>query len=265
MTSVLAPVPFDAPLVNPSVGGLFTVTQWQPTAGDVERWLPDGVEIKPWNYGIDDSFGVWAAAWNASEEDLDPEADVKRAADRPSALPVFAAVTTWAADECDLTAPSRDEIRTRAAQIHRLREPIAVEAEFAARLLDDVDTPTEVVDVVAAVGALDEMLAATNTLGFIHGRPSWMSVAAQANLLVRTGSVFKTPSGHTWVFGGGYPETLGDTLVATSQPFGWRGEVHLHPAEKLEHNRFHVIAERSLVIGYEALIGAVDIVGPETP
>ncbi|MGE2690093.1 hypothetical protein [Mycolicibacterium pulveris] len=257
MTTGLSPVRFDAPLVNPSAPGLWGVTQWTDTSEPL-RWLPSGVEIRPWNYGFEESFGVWAAAWDAAQSDLGPE-DVKQAAERPEPLAAFAAITTWAADECDLMAPSRDEARTRAAQIHRLREPIAVEAEFAARMLDDADTPTAVADLVAAVGALDEALAATNTVGFIHARPGLISVAAEKNQLVRTGVGWQTPSGHRWVFGGGYIDALGDKLVATSQPFGWRGEVALRTGEDLPLNRFHAIAERSLVIGYEALLGAVEI------
>lgn len=258
MTSALAPVRFDAPLVNPSAGGLFAVTQWTESE-DPLRWLPSGIEVRPWNYGVEDSFGVWAADWDAVHSDLDPEVDVKKAGDRPDPLPSFAAVTTWAADSTDLLAPSRDEARTRAAQVHRLREPIAVETEFAARLLDDADAPVEVASLVDAVAALDDLIAVTNTLAFIHARPGWQALAARANLLVRTGMALKTPSGHTWVFGGGYVAGLGDTLVATSQPFGWRGQVAVRTAEDLPLNRFHAIAERSLVIGYEALIAAVEI------
>lgn len=258
MTLMLSPVRFDAPLVNPSMPGLWSATQWTE-AEEPLRWLPSGVEIRPWNYGFA-GFGVWAAAWNARESDLGPD-DVKAPADRPTGLPAFAAITTWAADECDLRAPSRDEVRTRASQIHRLREPIAVETEFAGRLLDDAGTPGDVADVVEAVGHLEDLFAQTNTVGFIHAAPSWAARASQANLIVRSGTGLRTPLGHAWVFGGGYGVGLANVLVATSQPFGWRGQVSVKTAEKLEHNRFYALAERSLVIGYEALIGAVDITG----
>jgi len=261
MTSMLDPVRFDAPLVNPANSGLWAVTAWSDTTEPL-RWLPAGVEIRRWNHGFGDGFGVWAAAWNAAESDLDPAEDVKLAGERPEPLPAFAAVTTWAADACDLLAPSRDETRTRAAQIHRLREPVAVEEQFAARMLDDLDSPAAAAaDLVAAIGLLDEALAITNTLGVIHARPRWLSVAAKQNLLVRSGTVLKTPSGHTWVFGGGYTEVLEDTVIATSPTFGWRGQVSVRTAEDVVNNRFHAVAERSLVVGYEALIGAVTITG----
>ncbi|SHR31745.1 gp13 protein [Mycobacteroides abscessus subsp. bolletii] len=168
MTSALSPVLFDAPLVNPNPLGLYPAAQWTESA-DPLRWLPSGVEIRPWNFGLAGSFGVWAAAWNARAGDLGPD-DVKHG-QRPAGLAAFAAVTVWAADECDLTAPSQAEVRTRAAQTLRLMEQGAVEREFAARLLEDAGTVGTAAGLVAAVGHLEEMWVATNTQGgFIHAR-----------------------------------------------------------------------------------------------
>lgn len=187
MTAALSPVRFDPPLINPSAPGLWSVTQWTESEEPL-RWLPLGVEIRPWNFGFDALFGVWAAEWCARESDLGPE-DVKAPADRPAPLAAFAAITTWAADECDLTAPSRDEVRSRASLVHRLQEPLAVEREFAARMLDDAGTVSDTAsDIVGAVGHLEDLLAETNSYGFIHARPSWAASAAQANLIVRTGA-----------------------------------------------------------------------------
>ncbi|SHP48069.1 hypothetical protein [Mycobacteroides abscessus] len=259
MTSTLTPVLFDAPLVNPNPLGLYRAAQWTESA-DPLRWLPAGVEIRPWNFGLTGSFGVWAAAWNAREGDLGPD-DVKHG-QRPAGLAAFAAVTVWAADECDLTAPSQAEVRTRAAQTLRLMEQGAVEREFAARLLEDAGTVGAAAGLVAAVGHLEEMWASTNTQGgFIHARPSWAAPASQANLLVRSGQGFTTPLGLRWVFGAGYRQVLSDTLVVSSQPFGWRSESVVRTANDLENSRFRAISERSLVVGYESLIGAVKVTG----
>lgn len=264
MTDTFAPIRFDAPLVNPAANGLLAATLWQPQDGPL-RWLDSGVEIVPFNYGGEDSFGVWAAAWNAAEADLEPGVDVKAAADRPAGLEPFLAVTSWAADSCDLTRDSRAEVRTRAEQTHRLQEPGAVEAEFAERILSDAGTAVAAGSVVAAVSALEGLLAKTNTAGFIHAGAGFAAYAAQAQLIVRSGTALKTPLGHTWVFGGGYVDALSNTLVATSPVFGWRGEVMVRDAAKLEHNRFYAIAERSLVVGVEHVIGAAEIVVPEAP
>lgn len=260
MTSVLTPIQFDAPLINPSPGGLFAVTLWSDTAaGDPPRWLAEGVQIRPHNYGGGEAFGVWVAPWNAQAADL-TEDDVKIGT-RPGIPDPFIAMTIWAEDHCNLAlmADSRDDVRTRAAHNLRMNEQQAVESQFAARLLDDAGAPTSADSLVAAVGVLEDAFAATNTLGCIHARPGWAAVAAQAQLLVGSGATLKTPLGHTWVFGGGYVEGLGDTLVATSQTFGWRTEAIVREATKPEANRFYAHAERSLVLGYEALIGAAEI------
>lgn len=252
----LMAVQFDVPLVNPAPNGLFPVTNWTEDAGPL-RWLPSGVEFRVFNYGGSDAFGEWGAEWCAVTEDLG-EDDVKTG-ERPEFPDAFVAMTTWAYDECDLTKRSRDEVRTRAQQTHRLQEPNAAEARFATRLLTDAAAADVAPDIVGAVGRLEAQLALTNTVGLVHASPRWAAVAAQANLIVRSGAALKTPMGHTWVFGGGYVTGLGDTLVASSPTFGWRGPVEVRDAMKLEHNRFYAIAERSLVIGYEAAVGAVTI------
>ncbi|OMC05678.1 hypothetical protein A5735_05030 [Mycolicibacter heraklionensis] len=179
MTVALEPVRFDAPLVNPASAGLYGVTQWDDSAG-TPRWLASGLEIRPWNFGLEDAFGVWGADWCAKLSDL-AEDDVKIGT-RATGLDSFAAITVWAADQCDPTAPSRDEVRTRAAQALRMREQIAVELEFAARMLVDAGNPDVAVDLVSAVSALDEAFALTNTVGLIHARPGWLAVAAQQQL-----------------------------------------------------------------------------------
>lgn len=258
MTAVFTPVVFEAPLVNPAPNGLFAATSWQQTDGPL-RWLDSGVDVRVFNYGGEDAFGVWLAEWCAATADLDP-GDVKKG-DRPDFPDTFVAMTTWGFDECDLTTASQDEVRKRAEQTHRLQEPNAVEDTFAARLLTDAGTPDTAADIVGAVGHLEGLLAKTNTLGFIHASATWAASAAQAQLIVRSGAALKTPLGHTWVFGGGYVDALDDTLVATSPTFGWRGTVDVRGAMKLEWNRYKAIAERSLVIGYEAAIGAVTVTG----
>jgi len=260
MTIMLEPVLFDAPLVNPSPGGLYAATHWDDSGG-TPRWLAAGMEIRPWNFGLDDAFGVWGASWCASPEDL-TEADVK-VGTRPVGLDSFAAITIWSADQCDPTAPSRDEVRTRAAQALRMQEQTAVELEFAARMLADAGTPEPVPDLVAALSVLDDAFGLANVTGYIHARPGWIAAAAQQNLLVRNGSTLKTPAGHQWVFGGGYVDGLESTLVATSQPFGWRTEVALRTALEPETSTYAAIAERSVLVGYEALVAAVEVVAAD--
>lgn len=268
MTGVLAPVRFEVPLVNPSPGGLYPATVWSVAAdGEPLRWLPAGVEIRPRNFGGEDAFGVWTADWDAALSDL-AEDDVKTGV-RPDIPDVFAAMTVYGYDECWLHAEDQTAARVRAEQNLRLLEPVAAESQFAERMLADAPALPAAGDLVDAVGALEAALAATNTLGFVHASPRWLARASASQLVVRSGSL-KTPGGHQWVFGGGYVDALEDTLVATSQPFGWRGPVLVRSAQGSpaagadvgfasvgQHNRFAAVAERSLVIGYEAAVGAV--------
>lgn len=256
MTAALSPVPFNAPLVNPAPIGLAAATQWTDEDGPL-RWLPSGVEFRVFNYGGGTQFGVWTAPWNATESQLRPT-DIKDG-ERPEFPDTFLAQTSYASDECGLLKRSRDEVRVRAEQVHRLLEPIQTEKTLATRMLADAGTPTAKTGIVAAVGAIEAMIADTGTLGFIHASAVLAAPAAQANLIRYNNGRMVTPLGHTWVFGGGYVAALGSKLVATSPTFGWRGPVALRDAPSLQHNEFKAIAERSLVIGYEALIGAVNI------
>lgn len=256
--SAMLPVQFEVPLVNPSPQGLYAATTWTDTPeGAPSRFLTAGVDLRVHNFGGDAAFGVWGASWCASADDLTAD-DVKEGA-RPANLDTFEPITVWAYDECDLTEPSRAEVRARVQQNLRLREPVAVERTFADRLLDDAPTPTAVADIVAAVGHLEATLAVTNTLGLIHASPALMAAASGANLVQRSGTGLTTPMGHRWVFGGGYVDGLDATLVATSPTFGWRDQVAVRDTMKVEHNLFVAIAERSLLVGYEAAIGAAEI------
>jgi hypothetical protein len=257
-TPVLAPVYFDAPLVNPAPQGLYPATQWTEETGPT-RWLDSGVEVRGMNYPDGQASGVWEADW-CTPPALDGP---RKEGVRPGILDPFPAITVWSYDECDLTAPSRAEVRARAAQVFRLEEQPAVERAFAERLLiDAAATPegiTSAADLTLAVGQLEAAFALTNTLGFIHLGAQWAAVAAEARLVSRTGTGWTTPMGHRLVFGGGYVDGLGDTLVGTSQPFGWRNAVAIREAIDERHNLFVAIAERSVVVGYEALVGAVAI------
>ncbi|MGV0633057.1 hypothetical protein ABQE69_05415 [Mycolicibacillus trivialis] len=261
--SSLLPVSFEAPLVNPSPGGLYAATSWTETPPDEpSRFITSGVQIRPHNYGGGSAFGIWTADWCAQPDDL-TEDDLK-AGTRPTGLEAFDPVTVWAYDECDMTAPSQAEVQTRVQQNLRLLESVAVEREFSARLKADAGAATSVVDVTAAVAALEAEFAVTNTVGFIHANPALASAAAAANLIIRTGSALRTPLGHLWVFGGGYVDGLGQTLVATSPTFGWRDQPTVRPAFETKHNTYAAIAERSVVVGYEAAVSAVKI-GSGTP
>lgn len=255
------PVHFEAPLVNPSPGGLYPATNWTEEGDGPTRWLSGGVEVRGQNYSDGQASGIWDAPW-CPPPALDGP---RKEGERQTILDIFDPMTIWAYDSCDLTTPSRAEVQTRAAQILRLEEQPAVEREFAARLLLDAadlgPVPT-VADMTAAMGALEAAMAKTNTLGYFHLGTQWAAALASAHLISRTGTGWTTPMGHRLILGGGYVEGLGDTLVATSAPFGWRSSVQVREAVEERHNTYIAIAERSVVIGYEALVAAVEVMTP---
>jgi hypothetical protein len=268
MTSALLPVEFTAPLVAPaSRYGLDAATTWTEAAGgEVLRWLPSGLQFRLRTHRASSAWGVWGAPWCASPDDL-TEDDVKTGPPFEDDDPdPFEAQMVWASDrlqECgNLSSVDRGEAVERARQTLGVREPIAVETEFVSRLLADAPTPTAVDDVVEAVGHLEQTFAASGTFGLIHARVGLLAVAEDRRMIVRDPAapgVLRTPGGHRWVFGGGYSIPLGDTLIGTSATYGWRGELVVREAIQHQRNQFVAIAERSVIVGYEALIGAAQI------
>jgi len=249
----LAPVVFDAPPVNPAPNGLYAVTSW--VTDEIPRWLPEGVQVRPFNYG--GAFGVWEPDWDAAEDDL--SGDDAKAGERPDLLDPFVQATIWGADESPVEDITVEEAKQRAEQNLRLNAPIELEKLFAARMISDSPVNPTVADIVEAVGWLEMQFAATNTLGFIHASPTLAAQAAQAQLIVRTGAGLKTPLGHTWVFGGGYEDGLGLKVTGTSQPYGWRTNVEVRGDVDTGHHKFAAVAEQSFVIGYETMIGYADL------
>lgn len=184
---------------------------------------------------------------------------------RPPDLDPFDPITVWSYAECDMTEPSRIQTQARAQQILRLEEQTDVEREFAARLLLDAnDLPGSiqtVADLRLAVGYLEAQMALTNTLGYFHVGAQWAAVGAGAvGLVIKSGTRWVSPLGHIWVIGGGYVDGLDSTIVATSQPFGWRSDVFVQTALDTQyHDVFAAVAERSVLVGYEHCISAVTI------
>jgi hypothetical protein len=252
------PTVLTAPAQNPAPGGLYSATDWQPNDGP-SRFL-NGVEIRSMNFP-GDQVGIWDVPW-CGVPDLDGP---RKEGTRGSVLDPFTPVTVWAFDSCDLTEPSRREVEQRAAQALRLRESVAVARQFAERLLlDAADLPGAIptaADVVAALSSVEGQFAEVNVLGYIHASPDWLPVLASALLITRSGTRWTTPGGHALVLDGGYRAGLGRTMVATSAPLlGWRDEVQIRTAIDQRHNNvFVAIAERSVLVTYEALVAAVEI------
>ena len=258
MTATLSPVQWDAPLVNPSPAGLYAAASWTDEDAP-NRWLSSGLVVRPHNYGGEAAFGVWGASWCAQPDDL-TAGDIK-AGTRPGIPDPFLPVVVWAYDECDPTAESKAEIRTRVQQNLRLIEQVAVEREFATTLLADAGIPSKPADLVGAVAHLEGEFAKTNTVGQVHASATLAAVAARYGLIQRSGTGLRTPLGHLWVFGGGYVDGLGDTLVGTSPTYGWRSTVEVRETDDVRgagHSSL-AVAERAVLVGYEKLVAAATI------
>lgn len=248
----LMPVIYDAPFVNPSPTGLYAVMSWTEEAGPA-RFLANGVQVRPWNYGGADSFGVWGESW-CGEPGSD--GDFKTGTRPDMDTTPFPAMTVWSYDECDATAPSRAEVSARAQQVLRLEEQTAVERALAVRMLDDADVIASADELKEAVGYLEGEIAKTNTVGVIHAGAHLASQMG-SSIVFNSSAGPRTILGNRYAFGGGYVEGLGGVLIATSPVFGWRDTVQVRTVLKQDENIFAAVAERSVVVGYEKLIAAV--------
>jgi hypothetical protein len=240
------PMTYQATPVAPITTGLYEAVTW----AEGERFAIAGVEIWPYNVGAD--VLLWDIGWC---EDV-PDGTTKDPNPREEPLPPFMPMVPYAVDECGMSAANRAEVPARARHQLALLEQVRVEAEFAERLLTEVPPPSGPFDFLAAVGELEAELAARGLRGWIHASPKFAALAREANLIVGTNG---TPLGHVWVFGGGYVDVLGDTLVATTEPIGWRSDVTVNTVEDHQHNRVYSVAERTVVVGYEAVLLGVNV------
>ena len=249
--TTLLPVDYDAPPVNPIGVGLFSAANLIDVSGP-SRFLSSGVSIRPRNCAT--GWGTWAANPCAN-----PQEGALKSGDRPVAGEPFEPLVVWGYDEC---GPLEDfaEYEARALQNARLHEQGLAEAHFGARLAADA-TGTPATDIVAAVAALEVALGEAGFYGTIHASARFAAYAAQANLIIRSSGspVLRTPLGHTWAFGAGYEDTLGNEIVATGPVSVWRDPYVTRSTLDERHNIKAAIAERGLVIGYECLVAAVDI------
>jgi hypothetical protein len=250
---VLGALEYEAPLANPSPSGLYSAVTWVQDGGGEARFLGEGVRIRPHNYGAEDSVGVWDAPWCGEPGSGSQGAQLKFGF-RPGLSEPFTSATVWAYDECDPTAASQAEVRTRAAQNLRLMEQTISEVVLSQRMLADATNVQVEINLRDALSYLEGQLAVTGTLGVVHANPELAS--QEFGLVVGNGPRFVTPLGHRWVFGGGYVDTLGNTLIATSPLYGWRTDAVIRDTFDQEHDNYIAIAERSVVIGYEKLIAA---------
>lgn len=251
MTSPLPPVDYEATPVNPAGLGLFAASSVIPTGRPTR--IQAGVLIRPIN--CETAYGTWPS---------DPCADpgvLRKEGDREPGLPAFEAIQPWAYDECD-PLETAEGTRRRANQTLRLHEQSLVESTFAARLLTDAGAAASATSLAEAVALMEVRLGEMGLLGVFHASRRFAAFAARAGLLFGSGSVYKTPLGHSWAFGGGYDSVLTNTIVATTPTTIWQDEASVFDTLDPNINRQVAIAERTFVVGYECSVGAVTVPWP---
>lgn len=255
MTNPIPPVEFFAPPVPSSGYGLYSAATIFEVSGPVREL--GGVNI--WPYNCDDGgFGEYDPAM------CDPgEPEVKAPGTRAEPV-TFEPMVVYGASEC---APDQteDEVFERARHIRTLHEPLQVEEAFATMILADAGAPTVAASFAEAIGLLEEAMGEWGYQGYIHLGRRWAGIASQYRWSNQAGPVLRSPLDHRYVFGGGYGDVLGDTLVATGTPFIWRST----PFERVEttgshvtaayNNSVYAVSERIVVAGYECAAIAVTI------
>lgn len=265
MTTALQPVEFTPPFVAPAFPlGLAAATTWTEAAdGEALRWLPSGIQLRLRTHREPGAFGIWDAPWCVSPDDLDPEDDLKTGpAPEDDDPDPFLAMVVWSfsrLQDCgNLSEYDRGQVIERARNTFAIREPLAVETQFATRLRVDAGDPAEVADLVAGIGSLEQNFGAAGIVGgLVHARLGLLAHAENLHLIIRDPAapgVLHTPGGHRWVFSTGYATPMGNRLIGTTATYGWRDEVTVREAFQYERNQFVAIAERSVIVAYEAVV-----------
>lgn len=267
MTSSITAAPsieFDPPILKASPNGLFAAIDqgnaWEDIGAAANRFSINGVRIRNINYGSETSTGVWAAGWCG-----EPGPGESKGGTRPVFPDPFDPITVWAWDACDATAQSRAEVERNAEHWLAVNAEGDVERALAERLLNEAGTPLTSTSLLDAIGQLEAEIAKTGLPGFIHASPYLAPFIAASQNLCKESDGLYTYLNTTWVFGGGYVDGLELTMVATSQPYGWRDAPALthamyEPTDSTDYaNQFVAVAEQTFAVGYEKLIAAVDV------
>lgn len=246
------------PVLPPFPEGLYKYVDWVAD-GEGHFITNDGVVILPLNTVAVDQFGVYGAGWCDDPAPLDGRRISLEDADARPFLPEH----VWANDlnECaDLSAEARQEVEDRALNNFLRREQIAAERQFADRLQADITaasiTPTAATSLRDALGKIADAAAELGYGGtLVHLRPYWLeqTEADQLDPSNRSNTHLQL------VAGGGYVQGLGDLLVATTPVFGWRTTPDQQTAIEHRENTAYSLAQRSVMLGYEKLIAAIEI------
>lgn len=247
---------FDPKVLPPFPRGLYEFVDWVQDGGEARFIREDGLVIRPQNFPSADEYGTLVQEF--CEQPAEP-----LIADRPDIddLDVWSHASVWysSQNQClDLRPEGQQEARDRVLGNFLRLEPLGTETAFATRLLALAGAPVAATNLKDAIGQLTDAAAALGVGEvYIHARPYW---AVQEYGLFT--SDMKTVLGAQLVVGGGYVNVLGNVLVATTPVYGWRSEQLVTESLEPKENLLYSLAQRSVLLGVEKIIAAVEIATP---
>lgn len=260
----LSPVLYETPFVTPLTGGLYAAA-----TGPLEapgHWF-SGISLRSRNCPVVGQAGVWEV--DECFVPLDPDA-TKFPDGRPGWSDPFLPLTVWGADACDPHTTTDDELLSNARQNLRITEQNAVETAFADLLLTEATAPSvpgapAATDIVSAVALLEAAAARHRLPGVIHASPYWAASATDHDL-AKGAPLAKSPLGHSWAFGGGYVDTLQNTLVITGPVTLWAGPTteRVVTDPRTGAGTRYALVERTVLVAFECFAYKVTIT-PSTP
>jgi len=192
--------------------------------------------------------------------------------DEPQTVKVFDGDNDWitalpfvvyATLQCGAAGHTMAEQETKVRRRLANGEQTSAEAGMAAILASGAVSLTPPgITLSDTVGELEQWLYGINPtdqnygfVGCLHCSPRIATYAAEEDLLIQDGPLFRTAMGTVWSFGGGYPDD--GTVYISGQPMIWRSrDVYLPDSSQTfdrTNNQWMLVAEREYAVAYDCL------------
>lgn len=258
------------PSVTPTRFGLMSVVQRPDATG---RW-EGGIE---WQTEACGTTGYWPGPCSATAPDPDEKQfTLGRAVFESDPFVVYSGFT------CQLLGS--EDAKAIVGRQFALAEAFGIEKAFWEGAVDqtglagyaDIDVLPEAATLTAAVGALERAIGTTyHGTPTIHAPRQVGAYAAERGLLIRDGSVARTPLDSLWAFGRGYDPAVGPEGESTPAGAMWlyatgavtlrQGDIITSPptlAASVDRttNMVTVLAERLNQLQWDCAVVAVPVV-----
>lgn len=260
MTSALLAITHEPALLGPPSKGLFEAVDWLQE-GEPLRFLASGATVRQPNFVSTLQVGTWDEDWNVAAADVSTDKVIKRG-DLTDLD--FAAFTLYAYDQdpCPhrLMDSAMTAVRTRATALLARHEQALAETKIKTAF--DANTPTAATptDLGGAVSAVETGLAKAlldSGDGYVFANVEDATALLAGQFIEKRGGQYFTALDYRVIFT--------TNLVAkgefrgTTKLYGWRGPITTRDHVEHTANDYIAIAERSMVIGYEAVVVAADV------